>query len=90
MGKTVEIEALDMTVKALSVFILSIQEDIEKIKFAAVDCSDNMDSDEFSKQVIMRLGECTVNLSKSLQGAEDLRQRIIRKKRQIEELGNQF
>ena len=86
MGKTVETEALDMMAKALSVFILSVKEDINKMQNAAVDCQDNMGGDKYSSQIISNLAKSTVELEKTLESADVLRQKIIKKKQNIEAL----
>ena len=89
-GKTVDIEALEMAANALSEYIDEVNTDIQKMKDAAVDCSDNMGSDVYSKRAIIRLEVCARSLAGTISEAEALREKILKKKRQIEESGRSF
>ena len=87
---TVDAEALAQAAAALSTYIGNLKENIQKMKDAATDCSDNMGSDVYSQKAITKLQGCISGLSKSLQEAENLRKKILIKKKQIEESGISF
>lgn len=89
-GKTVDIEALAMAANALSQYIDEVKTDIQKMKDAAVDCSDNMGSDVYSKKAIIKLEVCARSLAGTIMEAESLREKILRTKRRIEESGQSF
>ena len=48
---------------------------------AAQDCSDNMGSDVYSNKAITNLQTCAKELSKTIAGAEELRKKILAKKK---------
>ena len=58
---------------------------IQKMKDAARDCSDNMGSDKYSANAIADLEECIKKLSQAMEDAEETRRRIIETKNTIEE-----
>lgn len=89
-GKTVETEALGQAAAALATYIADIESNIQKMNDAAQDCSDNMGSDVYSKKAITNLQTCAKELSKTIAGAEDLRKKILAKKRQIEDSARGF
>lgn len=84
-GVTVDTEALQEAANALSKYISSINEDIAKMRDAAIDCCDNMDNDAYSQKAIYQLAECTQKLQKAIGEAESLRKAILRKKQEIED-----
>ncbi len=84
-GKTVDTESLGQAAAALGTYISEVNSNIQKMQDAAQDCSDNMGSDVYSKNAISKLGACAKELSKTIQEAEELRKKILAKKRQIED-----
>ena len=84
-GKNVDTEALGMAAAALGTYISNVQNSIPKMKDAAVDCSDNMGSDVYSRQAIQKLQDCSKALSKTIHEADSLRKTILSKKREIED-----
>ena len=84
-GKTVETEALAQAANALGTYIKDMQTNIRKMRDAAVDCSDNMGSDVYSRRAIDKLETSIKSLSKTMEEAEALRKKILKKKRQIED-----
>ena len=81
----VDTEALEQTAVALSVYIDEVSRSIQKMRDAATDCHDNMRSDIYSKNAIFKLETCIVDLHKTLRVAQDIKDRILAKKRIIEE-----
>ena len=84
-NKTVDTEALGQAANALSTYIDAVQNNIQKMKDAATDCSDNMGSDVYSQKAIAKLEACAKDLSKTLSEATELRKKILNKKKQIED-----
>lgn len=84
-GKTVDTESLGQAAAALGTYIADVKSNIQKMNDAAQDCSDNMGSDVYSKKAIENLQTCAKELSKTIAGAEDLRKKILAKKKQIED-----
>ena len=84
-GKTVDTESLGQAAAALGTYIADVKSNIQKMNDAAQDCSDNMCSDVYSKKAIANLQTCAKELSKTIAGAEDLRKKILAKKKQIED-----
>ena len=84
-NKTVDTEALGQAANALYTYIESVQNNIQKMRDAATDCSDNMGSDVYSQKAISKLETCVKDLSKTLSEALELRQKILKKKKQIED-----
>ncbi len=82
---TVDTDALQQAANALSAYIEAVSNSIQKMKDAAIDCSDNMGSDVYSQKAIENLESCAQELTKTLKEAEDLRGKIILKKKQIED-----
>ena len=89
-GITVDTEALGQAAAALGTYIEEVNNNIQKMKDAAIDCSDNMGSDVYSKNAIIKLEDCAKELSATIREAEELRKRILEKKREIEDSGNGF
>lgn len=89
-GKTVDTESLGQAAAALGTYISEVNSNIQKMQDAAQDCSDNMGSDVYSKNAISKLGACAKELSKTIQEAEELRKKILAKKRQIEDSTHGF
>ncbi len=81
---TVDTDALQQAADALSTYIESVGNSIQKMKDAAIDCSDNMGSDAYSQKAIEELEICAQELSSTLVQADELRNKILVKKRQIE------
>ena len=84
-GKTVDTESLGQAAAALGTYIADVKSNIQKMNDAAQDCSDNMGSDVYSKKAIANLQTCVKELSKTIASAEDLRKKILAKKKQIED-----
>lgn len=84
-NKTVDTEALSQAANALSTYIEEVQNNIQKMKDAATDCSDNMGSDAYSKKAIAKLETCVKDLTKTLYEASELKKKILDKKKQIED-----
>ena len=84
-GKTVDTDSLGQAAAALGTYISDVKSNIQKMQDAAQDCSDNMGSDVYSKNAISKLGACAKELSKTIQEAEELKKKILAKKRQIED-----
>ena len=82
---TVDTDALQQAANALSAYIEAVSNSIQKMTDAAIDCSDNMGSDVYSQKAIENLESCAQELTKTLKEAEDLRGKIILKKKQIED-----
>ena len=87
---TLDIEALEQAANYLSSYIEDIQVNIKIMKEAALDCVDNMESDAFSKTAIVQLEKCIAKLLYNLADAEDLKQKILTKKIEIEKSINGF
>ena len=84
-GKTVDTESLGQAAAALGTYIADVKSNIQKMNDAAQDCSDNMGSDVYSQNAIANLQTCAKELSKNISSAEDLRKKILAKKKQIED-----
>ena len=84
-GKTVDTESLGQAAAALGTYIDDVKSNMQKMNDAAQDCSDNMGSDVYSKKAIANLQTCAKELSKTIAGAEELRKKILAKKKQIED-----
>ena len=89
-SNTVDTESLGQAANALGVYIGEVQDNIQKMRDAATDCSDNMGSDVYSQKAIAKLGDCIKALSGTIQEAQSLRATILKKKQQIEESQNSF
>lgn len=83
-GITVDTESLGQAVSALGSYITDVRTNIQKLRDAAQDCSDNMGSDLYSKNAISKLEACASELSKTIAEAEELQRKIIAKKTEIE------
>ncbi len=84
-GKNVDSEALGRAAAALGTYISEVQSNIQKMKDAAQDCSDNMGSDVYSRKAIEDLRTCASQLTKTITEAEALRKKILMVKRKIED-----
>ncbi len=84
-NKTVDTESLGRAATALATYIADVKSNIQKMNDAAQDCSDNMGSDVYSRRAIENLQACAKELSKTIASAEDLRKKILAKKKQIED-----
>ena len=89
-GKNVDTNSMRQAAKALSVYIDEVQQGIQKMRDAAVDCRDNMGNEEASKKSIIKLEECIKKLSKTLKEAESLRKRIIAKANEIDDIMHNY
>lgn len=85
MGRNTSTEALGTVAAALERYISDMNVNIQKMKDAARDCSDNMGSDKYSANAIADLEECIKKLSQAMEDAEETRRRIIETKNTIEE-----
>ena len=88
-GKLVETDALEQVAAALGTYSSEVRHNILKMKDAAQDCSD-MGNDVYSRNAIAKLEECVSELKKTITEADELRERILRKKNEIEESGSGF
>lgn len=84
-GKTVETDSLGRAASALATYISDVKTNIQKMRDAAQDCSDNMGSDMYSQKAIQNLQTCAQELSKTIASAEELQKKILAKKKQIED-----
>ena len=89
-GVTVSTEALEQAAAALGKYIEEVNGNIQKMKSAAQDCSDNMASDVYSRAAIEKLEVCIAELSKTVMEADSIRQKILTKKSEIESSMNGF
>ena len=89
-NKNTDLDALTRAAAALGTYISDVQGNIQRMKDAATDCSDNMGSDVYSKKAIAKLQDCVKALTKSLGEAQDLRKKILAKKKQIEDSAKSF
>ena len=89
-SNTVDTEALGQAANALGVYIGEVQGNIQKMRDAAIDCSDKMGSDVYSQKAIAKLGNCIKALNVTIQEAESLKATILKKKQQIEESQRSF
>lgn len=85
-GKNVDTDALQQAAKALETYIADVSNNVKKMQDAAIDCRDNMGSDVISQKAIVKLEDCAKDLLVTLKQAEELRKKILAKKKQIEEL----
>ncbi len=86
MGKgNTETNALGTVAAALERYISDMNMNMQKMKDAARDCSDNMGSDKYSANAIADLEECIKKLGQAMEDAEEIRRRIIETKNTIEE-----
>lgn len=83
--KTVEIDALQAAADALDTYIEDITQCVQKMKDAALDCHDNLDNSKTTQDAITSLEESIKEILASCPKAEDLKKKILEKKRRIEE-----
>ena len=81
---TVDTDALRAASSALNTYIAEVKSNIRKMKDAAVDCSDNMGSDVYSKKAIASLAKCATDLTKTIGEAEQLQSAINKRIKDIE------
>ena len=86
MARQVDVEALRQVVSLLGTYISDVNQDVLKMQDAAVDCGDNMGNDELSNLAIKKLEECVKDLSKITKEAEELKKKIIKEIKRIEQL----
>ena len=84
-GKTVDTEALERANIALQKYIGKVQFGINYLQNAAQDCTDNMGSDVYSQKAVQQLEFCLKDMNSAITKAEEVRQNILRKKREIED-----
>jgi hypothetical protein len=73
---------------ALGEYINELAANEKKMKDAAVDCQDNMGSDQYSKLATARLNETVVGLDKAIREAEDLQKKILDWLKRVEDSGS--
>lgn len=83
-NNNVDSDALRQAASALATYISDIQLNIQRMKDAATDCSDNMGSDVYSQRSITKLNDCVKGLEKTIVEAEELKERILKTVRKIE------
>ena len=87
MGNTyLEIEDLEMAATALQEYIDDVQANIDVMKRAASDCSDNLGSDVFSARAVAQVEECAASLSGTLEQASEQKARIQTRAQEIRDL----
>lgn len=79
-------EDLEMAAAALQEYIDDVQSNIDIMKRAATDCSDNLGSDVFSARAVTQVEECAAKLSGTLEQAAELKARILAKAQEIRDL----
>ncbi len=84
--RQVDVDSLVQVVNLLGTYIKAVNLDIQKMKHAAIDCSDNMGNDELSRQAISDLEDCAKELSKTTVEAEELKKKIQEQIKRIEEM----
>lgn len=89
-GKTVDTEALERANIALQKYIGKVQYGINSLQNSARDCTDNMGSDVYSQRAVQLLESCIKEIKQSITKAEEVRQKILRKKREIEDSSRGF
>ena len=89
-GKTVDTDALGQAAAALGVYVDEVKNNVQKMRDAALDCSDNMGNDVYSKNAISKMDQCAQELAKTIREAEDLKRAILAKKSQIENYAQSF
>ena len=89
-SRNVSTEALLAAARALTDYINSLANEMEKMNTAAVDCWENMHHDHYSEKAIIRVAECVGSLEKALIQAEQLRKKILQKMKWLEDNGASF
>ena len=84
-GKTVDTDALERANIALQKYIGTVQFGINYLQNAAQDCTDNMGSDVYSQKAVQQLEFCLKDMNSAIKKAEEVRQKIMRKQREIED-----
>lgn len=79
---------LQSAAQALQIYIQDVQGNISVMNSAATDCIDNMGSDQYSEKAASQLKECVRSLSSTIQEAEELYVKILKKISEIEESQN--
>ena len=89
-GTTVEIESLQRANIALQKYVGAVQYNINRLQSSAKDCSDNMGSDVYSQKAVQQLESSLKEMGKAVKAAEDVRKKILRKIRDIEDSARNF
>lgn len=79
---------LQSAAQALQIYIQDVQANISVMNNAATDCIDNMGSDQYSEKAASQLQDCVRSLSSTIQEAQELHAKILRKISEIEESQN--
>ena len=69
-------EALQQVANALGNYITNVNQNIKRMEDAAIDCRDNMGSDDISKKSIEKLEASTVSLKVAMREAEELKKEL--------------
>ena len=88
--RNVKLESLGLAAAALDTYISEVKNNIQKMKDAAIDCSDNMGSDKYSQKPISKMQDCAKSLSVTIENAADLKKQILAKIREIEASDKNF
>lgn len=87
MGNTyLDDEDFEMAAAALQEYIDDVQANVDIMKRAAADCSDNLGSDVFSARAVAQVEECAASLSGTLVQAGELRALLLKKAQEIRDL----
>ena len=79
---------LQNAAQALQVYIEDVKDNINVMNSAAIDCIDNMGSDQYSEKAANQLQECIKGIIASVIEAQVLHGKILSKIREIEESQN--
>lgn len=79
---------LQNAAQALQIYIEDVQDNIKVMNSAAIDCIDNMGSDQYSEKAANQLQECIKGIIPSVIEAQVLHGKILSKIREIEEAQN--
>lgn len=82
--RTVDTSAFEQAASALNAYIVDVQGNMYKMRDAAIDCSDNMGNDVYSRKAIDRVQDCVKELSDAISRANELIGRLRAKVTQIE------
>ena len=83
-----ETDDLRAAAQALQTYIDDVQTDIQTMNKAATECIDNMGSDQYSTRAALQLQDCAQSLSKTIEEAESLREKILRRAEETEDSQN--
>ena len=79
---------LQNAAQALQIYIEDVQDNIKVMNSAAIDCIDNMGSDQYSEKAANQLQECIKGIIPSVIEAQVLHGKILSKIREFEESQN--